>query len=64
VDLGAPTVAKKQDDPRPATAPTLRRPGEEMPDSDPENPSHTQPIGAPVPPPSGSPPSPNFSGGM
>ena len=31
VDLGAPTVAKKQED-RPATAPTLRRPGEQMPD--------------------------------
>ena len=36
VDLGAPTVAKKQED-RPATAPTLRRPGEEMPESN----SHT-----------------------
>jgi hypothetical protein len=47
VDLGAPTVAKKQDE-RPANAPTLRRPGEEMPDSDPANPSGNQPI-APQP---------------
>ncbi len=39
VDLGAPTVAKKQEE-RPANAPTLRRPGEEMPESNPANPSH------------------------
>jgi hypothetical protein len=51
VDLGAPTVAKKQGE-RPVNAPTLRRPGEEMPESNPANPSHTPPMGAP-PPPSG-----------
>ena len=43
VDLGVPTVAKKQED-RPANAPTLRRPGEEMPASDPANPSSMPPI--------------------
>ncbi|HLM81904.1 MAG TPA: hypothetical protein VK302_14960 [Terriglobales bacterium] len=42
VDLGAPTVAKKQED-RPATAPTLRRPGEEMPESHPANRSSMPP---------------------
>jgi len=51
IDLGAATVAKKQAE-RPANAPTLRRPGEEMPDSNPANPSSTPPM-APVPPPSG-----------
>lgn len=61
VDLGAPTVAKKQEG-RPANAPTLRRPGEEMPDSSPANPSGMPPM-APVPPPSGpdSGPGPNWS---
>jgi hypothetical protein len=61
VDLGAPTVAKKQEG-RPANAPTLRRPGEEMPESGPANPSGTPPM-APVPPPSGpdSTPGPNWS---
>jgi hypothetical protein len=60
VDLGVPTVAKKQEQ-RPANAPTLRRPGEEMPDSNPANPSSTPPM-APVPPPSGpgSDPGPNW----
>jgi len=60
VDLGAATVAKKQAE-RPANAPTLRRPGEEMPDSNPANPSGTPPV-APVPPPSGpgSDPGPNW----
>ncbi len=48
VDLGAPTVAKKQED-RPANAPTLRRPGEEMPESNPANPSSAPPV-APMPP--------------
>jgi hypothetical protein len=58
VDLGAPTVAKKQED-RPANAPTLRRPGEEMPESDRATPSSAPP----VPPPSGpdSKPNPNWS---
>jgi hypothetical protein len=51
VDLGAPTVAKKQEE-HPANAPTLRRPGEEMPESDRATPSSVPPV-APVPPPSG-----------
>ena len=51
VDVGTATVAKKQAE-RPANAPTLRRPGEEMPDSNPANPSSLPPM-APVPPPSG-----------
>ena len=61
VDLGTPTVAKKQEE-HPANAPTLRRPGEEMPDSNPANPSSTPPM-APVPPPTapGSDPGPNWS---
>jgi hypothetical protein len=61
VDLGATSVAKKQED-RPANAPTLRRPGEEMPESNPANPSSAPPM-APVPPPSGpdSGPGPNWS---
>src|ERR1019366_1664862 len=48
VDLGAPTVAKKQED-RPANAPALRRPGEEVPESNPATPSSAPPV-APVPP--------------
>jgi hypothetical protein len=59
VDLGAPTVAKKQEDRR-VNAPTLRRPGEEMPESNPANPSSTAPIGAPQPPSPGSDPNPNW----
>jgi hypothetical protein len=61
VDLGESTVAKKQAE-RPVNAPTLRRPGEEMPDSNPANPSSTPPM-APVPPPSGpgSDPGPNWN---
>ena len=60
IDLGTATVAKKQTE-RPAIAPTLRRPGEEMPDSNPGTPSSTPPM-APVPPPSGpgSGPGPNW----
>ncbi len=61
VDLGAPTVAKKQGE-HPANAPTLRRPGEEMPESNPANPSSTPPM---VPPPQptgpGQDPGPNWS---
>ena len=49
VDLRTPAVAKKQEE-RPATAPTLRRPGEEMPESSPAIPSSTPPTGAPQPP--------------
>ncbi|HKM86429.1 MAG TPA: hypothetical protein VJW96_09490 [Terriglobales bacterium] len=61
VDLGAATVAKKQAD-RPANAPTLRRPGEEMPESNPANPSSTPPIGPPPQPTGpGSGPGPNWS---
>ncbi|MBZ5613518.1 MAG: DUF2845 domain-containing protein [Acidobacteriia bacterium] len=59
VDLGAPTVAKKQED-RPANAPTLRRPGEEMPESNPANPSSAPPMDRPQPPPSND-PNPNWS---
>jgi hypothetical protein len=64
VDLGSPTVAKKQEE-RPANAPTLRRPGEEMPESDRANPSSVPPV-APVPPPSGpdSGPGPNWSSSL
>jgi hypothetical protein len=50
IDLGESTVAKKQPAERPANAPTLRRPGEEMPDSNPANPSGAPPMGAPPPP--------------
>jgi hypothetical protein len=46
VDLGEPTVAKKQEE-RPANAPTLRRPGEDMPDAHPANPSNVPPMGTP-----------------
>ena len=60
VDLGAPTVAKKQEG-RPANAPTLRRPGEEMPESNPANPSSTPPMGAPQPTGPGSDPGPNWA---
>ena len=56
VDLGAPTVAKKQED-RPATAPTLRRPGEQMPESDPASSRTPPPMGG-TPPPVGAPPPP------
>ncbi len=51
IDLGQSTVAKKQEQ-RPANAPTLRRPGEEMPESAPANPSNTPPM-APPPEPTG-----------
>jgi hypothetical protein len=47
VDLGT-TVAKQTE--RPATAPTLRRPGEEMPQSNPANPSTMPPVAPPAPP--------------
>ena len=53
VDLNTPTVAKKQEG-RPSSAPTLRRPGEEMPDSNPAYPSGTPPV---APQPSPAPPS-------
>jgi len=60
VDLGAPTVAKKKEEGRPANAPTLRRPGEEMPESNPENPSKIPPVASPpVPDPGGT--APNYA---
>jgi hypothetical protein len=43
IDVGAATVAKKQED-RPANAPTLRRPGEEPP-------AGSNPTSAPASPP-------------
>ena len=60
VDLGSPTVAKKQAE-RPAIAPTLRRPGEEMPESNPANPSSTPPMAAPPPTGPGTDPGPNWT---
>jgi len=60
VDLAAPTVTKKQGE-RPATAPTLRRPGEEMPESNPANPSSMPPTGAPPPSGPGTDPGPNWN---
>jgi hypothetical protein len=55
VDLGAPTVAKKQEEGqgRPANAPTLRRPGEDMPENTPANSASPPPN---APPPSNGPP--------
>jgi len=55
VDLGAPTVAKKQEA-RSATAPTLRRPGEQMPESDPASSRTPPPMGGTPLPPMGTPP--------
>ena len=61
VDLGAPTVAKKQEE-RPANAPTLRRSGEEMPDTNPANRSTIPPVAPPSPPAGpGSDPGPNWA---
>jgi hypothetical protein len=59
VDLAKPALAAKRQE-RPANAPTLRRPGEEMPDATPQNPSQVPPI-APGPPPDQS-PAPNLVG--
>jgi len=51
VDLAKPALASKQPPKeRPATAPTLRRPGEEMPDARPQNPSGVPPAAPPQPP--------------
>jgi len=59
VDIERATkVAKQEEAPRPATAPTLRRPGEEKDSDDPrtaDRPSATPP-GAPLPPPGQGPP--------
>ena len=62
VDLGESTIAKKQPADHPANAPTLRRPGEEMPDANPQNPSSLPPMPPPPngPPGSGSDPRPNW----
>jgi hypothetical protein len=57
VDLGSTTVAKKEQA-KPANAPTLRRPGEEVPESSPQSPANT-PVIPPTPPPSGPGSSPN-----
>jgi len=62
VELGESAVAKTQVGNKPDNAPTLRRPGEEMPDANPQNPSPT-PVYAPPPAPGppGSPdPGPNW----
>jgi hypothetical protein len=56
VDVGEPTVAKKQAE-RPANAPTLRRPGEEMPDTSPSSTPSPMP---PMPPPTTGPPNPSL----
>jgi hypothetical protein len=61
VDLPAPALAAKQAE-RPANAPTLRRPGEEMPDAIPQNPSRVPPTGAPPPPGTDKTPAPNLAG--
>jgi hypothetical protein len=62
IDLGGePTVARKQTEERPANAPTLRRPGEEMPDAKPQNPSAMPPMNGPDPrTPPGTDPGPNW----
>jgi hypothetical protein len=60
VDLGAPTVAKKQEE-RQVNAPTLRRPGEEMPDTNPANRSTMPPVAPPQPTGPGSDPGPNWA---
>jgi hypothetical protein len=60
IDLGQSTVAKKQEG-RPANAPTLRRPGEEMPDATPASgPSNAPPIAPPPQPTGPDTPGPNF----
>ena len=58
VELDASTVANKQTE-KPANAPTLRRPGEEMPDADPSSPSRVPPVASPGTP--GSDPGPNWT---
>jgi hypothetical protein len=61
VDVGAPTVAKKQEE-RPATAPTLRRPGEEMPASTLPTSNRQDPVASPTPPPTDPHPGPDWVG--
>jgi hypothetical protein len=62
VDLPAPALAAKQPQERPANAPTLRRPGEEMPDANPQNPSRVPPTAPPPPPGTDKTPTPNLVG--
>jgi hypothetical protein len=59
VDLGEATVAKTQVEKKPDNAPTLRRPGEEMPDANRQNPAPA-PVYSPQPTPG--PPGPPDSG--
>jgi hypothetical protein len=60
VELAAPAVAQKQQE-RPLNAPTLRRPGEAMPDSNPQSPSRTPPVASPPPPGPDKNPAPNWA---
>jgi hypothetical protein len=53
IDLATPTVATKKPEDRPGSAPTLRRPGEEMPDTTPDNPTGGGKVIPPPAPPSG-----------
>src|ERR1035438_8119542 len=53
VDLGTPTVAAKKPEDRPGSVPTLRRPGEEMPDTNPDHPTGGGKVIPPSAPPSG-----------
>jgi hypothetical protein len=64
VDLGEATVAKKQEE-RPPNAPTLRRPGEQMPDAEKSNSPAPMPPppGGSQPGPAGGDPGPNWSPG-
>jgi hypothetical protein len=61
VELPAPAVAAKQPE-RPANAPTLRRPGEEMPESTRQTPSRVPPVAPPTPPGPDKNPAPNLVG--
>ena len=65
VDLGESSLAKKQGgQERPASAPTLRRPGEEMPDAQPATPSGAPPVTpVPSPGPPGTDTGPNYAAG-
>jgi hypothetical protein len=55
-----PSVAKASQTERPANAPTLRRPGEELPNDSSKNVSDQPTPMPPPPPPSDAPPAPNF----
>jgi len=62
IDAGEATVAKKQTqvEGRPENAPTLRRPGEQMPEGTPQNPTAMPPMPAPDPTHPSSDPGPNW----